>query len=124
MQSRSTQDITALAGELRQVFSNLLVNAVEAVEAQGKVKVRIGRCTLRDDRSAVRIAFSDNGTGMATATLSRIFGPLYTTKGAVGTGLGLWVSKQIVDKHEGRIQLRSRTQGKRRGSTFSGILPR
>jgi signal transduction histidine kinase len=71
-QFHETQDITAVAGELRQVFLNLIVNAVEAVGEQGKIKIRVRRCALKDDRPAVRITFSDNGSGIEIATLSRI----------------------------------------------------
>ena len=123
-QWRSAQEIRAVAGELRQVFSNLLMNCLDAVDEGGTVKVRAGWCTIGDDRPGIRITFSDNGKGIEAAMRSRIFEPLYTTKGSVGTGLGLWVSKQIVEKHKGRIQMRSSTAGNRRGSTFSILLPR
>lgn len=123
-QWRSAQEIKAVAGELRQVISNLLMNCLDAVDKGGTVKVRVGLCNLRDDRPGIRITFSDNGKGIEAAMRSRIFEPLYTTKGSVGTGLGLWVSKQIVEKHNGRIQMRSSTAGERRGSTFSILLPR
>jgi PAS domain S-box-containing protein len=123
-QWRVAQQIKAVAGELRQVFSNLLVNCLDAVDEGGTVKMRVGLCTLSDDRPGIRITFSDNGKGIEAAMRSRIFEPLYTTKGEVGTGLGLWVSKQIVEKHKGRIQMRSSTAGERRGSTFSILLER
>jgi signal transduction histidine kinase len=123
-QWRTTQEIRAVAGELRQVFSNLLINCLDAVDEGGKVTMRVGLCTLSNDRPGIRITFSDNGKGIEPAMRSRIFEPLYTTKGAVGTGLGLWVSRQIVEKHQGRIQMRSSTVGERRGSTFSILLPR
>jgi PAS domain S-box-containing protein len=123
-QWRATQQISAVAGELRQVFSNLLMNCLEAVDRGGTVKLRVGLCTLRGDRPGIRITFSDNGKGIEAEKRSRIFEPLYTTKEEVGTGLGLWVSKQIVEKHLGRIQMRSSTVGPRRGSTFSILLER
>ena len=71
----------------------------------------------------IRITFSDNGRGIEPAEQARIFEPLYTTKGEIGTGLGLWVSKQIIEKHHGLIQMRSSVDGKYRGSTFSVVLP-
>lgn len=123
-QWRTAQEIRAVAGELRQVFSNFLMNCLDAVDEGGTVKIRVGFSTLRDDRPGIRITFSDNGKGVEAAVRTRIFEPLYTTKGDLGTGLGLWVSKQIVEKHQGRIQMRSSTEGKRRGSTFSVLLPR
>jgi signal transduction histidine kinase len=123
-QWRATLEISAVAGELRQAFSNLLANCLDAVDEGGTIKLRVGLCTLGDDRPGIRITFSDNGSGIEAAKRSRIFEPLYTTKVEVGTGLGLWVSNQIVEKHRGRIQLRSSTAGKRRGSTFSILLER
>jgi len=123
-QWRATRQISGVAGELRQVFSNLLMNCLDAVDEGGTVKLRVGLCTLRDGRPGIRITFSDNGKGIEAAKRSRIFEPLYTTKIESGTGLGLWVSKMIVEKHHGRIQLRSSTVGERRGSTFSILLER
>jgi signal transduction histidine kinase len=67
-----------------------------------------------------RITVADAGAGISTANQSRIFEPFFTTKKAVGTGLGLWVSSEIVQKHQGRIRLRS-VEGK--GSVFSVFLP-
>jgi signal transduction histidine kinase len=71
----------------------------------------------------LRITVADNGVGVDRAVRSRIFEALFTTKDATGTGLGLWVSKQIVDKHRGSIRLRSSTYGPRRGTAFSIVLP-
>jgi len=118
------EEVTGVPGELRQVFSNLLVNSIDAVDEGGTIKVRISKCRLRDGSPGVRISFADNGKGMEPATLAHIFEPLYTTKGEVGTGLGLWVSKQIVEKHRGIIHVRSSFQGRRKGSTFSIVLPK
>jgi signal transduction histidine kinase len=72
---------------------------------------------------AVRITVADNGSGIEPAALSHLFEPFFTTKDTAGTGLGLWVSKQIIDKHGGSIRVRSRTSGARRGTTFSLVLP-
>ena len=66
---------------------------------------------------------ADNGRGIAAATMKQIFEPFFTTKGTVGTGLGLWVCKQLVDKSGGSIRVRSNTDGERRGTTFSVVLP-
>jgi len=60
---------------------------------------------------------------MEAATIKQIFEPFFTTKGTIGTGLGLWVCKQLVDKNGGSIKVRSNTQGKRRGTTFSIVFP-
>jgi signal transduction histidine kinase len=60
---------------------------------------------------------------MGAATTKQIFDPFFTTKGSVGTGLGLWVCKQLIDKSGGAIQVRSNTDGERRGTTISVVLP-
>jgi two-component system NtrC family sensor kinase len=116
--------ITALQGELRQVISNLLKNSLDAIAEAGKITLRatISR-GFRGTRHCIRITISDNGQGMSAAALGQIFQPFFTTKGSVGNGLGLWVSKQIVEKHGGLIQVRSRTNGPRQGTTFSVVLP-
>ena len=116
--------MTALAGELRQVFSNLLANSLDAIEEGGIILLRVSSCSsCWYGRKYVRVSVADNGAGISSSTLSHIFEPFFTTKGTVGTGLGLWVSQQIVKKHGGRIQLRSSTKGTRRGTVFSVILP-
>lgn len=111
-------------GEIRQVFSNLLVNSLDAIEPGGTVRIHISRtiCT-KTGRRCVRTTVADNGTGIAPETLPRIFEPLFTTKENTGTGLGLWVSKQIVDKHQGLIRARSSVAPGRRGTVVSIVLP-
>jgi two-component system, NtrC family, sensor kinase len=116
--------MTAFQGELRQVVSNLLMNSLDAIDEAGRVTLRatISR-GLRDARRCIRITIADNGQGMSGTVLGQIFQPFFTTKGSVGNGLGLWVSKQIVEKHGGWIQVHSRTGGPRQGTTFSIVLP-
>ena len=115
--------MTAFQGELRQVVSNLLMNSLDAIAEGGKITLRAS--ASRDFRSThrIRITISDNGHGMSDTALCQIFEPFFTTKGSVGNGLGLWVSKQIIEKHGGSIQVRSRTSEPRRGTTFSVSLP-
>jgi PAS domain S-box-containing protein len=116
--------ITVVNGELRQVFSNLIANSLDAVNNQGTIKLRVSTCRRAGTREpAVRVTIADNGTGIAANVLSHLFEPFYTTKGSGGTGLGLWVSKQIVEKYSGSIRVRSSSHGPRRGTTFSVILP-
>lgn len=117
--------LMANAGELRQVFSNLLANALDAIDDGGNITFRVSPC--RDAKNCkgtgVRISIADDGRGIDPAIRSRIFEPLFTTKGMVGTGLGLWVTQQIIEKHRGSIRVRSCTDPGRRGTTFSIILP-
>ena len=116
--------VTAVAGELRQVFSNLLANSLDAIGDQGTIKLRARAVrSPKNGRRYLRITVADNGTGVDRSIRSRIFEALFTTKDAVGTGLGLWVSKQIVDKHGGAIRVRSNTSGPRRGAVFSILIP-
>jgi signal transduction histidine kinase len=116
--------VTAVAGELRQVFANLLSNSLDALGENGRIKVRVSHLLyLREGQSYLRVTVTDNGGGISAAALGRIFEPLFTTKVDIGTGLGLWVSKQIIEKHGGFIHVRSRASGPYRGTTFAIYLP-
>ncbi len=113
-------------GEVRQVFVNLIGNAIDALGEGGRLWLRTA--VSRDwatGRRGVRVSVADDGTGMSKATLMRIFEPFYSTKGVTGTGLGLWVSREIVDKHQGSLRVRSRerAEGRRGGTVFSLFLP-
>ncbi len=95
--------VPGFPGELRQVFSNLIRNAMEAVPAGGSISVE----GTRQDDEWVRVAVRDSGPGVPGGDLNRIFEPFYTTKGVNGTGLGLWVSQGIVQKHGGILSVRN-----------------
>jgi signal transduction histidine kinase len=120
---RTDVEIMAVAGELRQVFSNLLTNSLDALDPRGTIKLRISTCSLGTGSPGLRITVADNGKGISRASQTRIFEPFFTTKGTFGTGLGLWVTKQIIEKHGGHIQMHSRNQGADRGTVFSVVLP-
>ncbi|MGA3212603.1 MAG: ATP-binding protein, partial [Terriglobales bacterium] len=100
--------------QIHQVLLNLLLNAVQAVEGTGTVRVEIG---ARDGHACVVV--SDTGRGIAPQHLANIFRPFYTTKGN-GTGLGLSLARRIVEEHHGRLEVSS-TLGK--GSRFEMVLP-
>lgn len=118
-------EITAVHGELRQVFSNLVANSLDALGEDGRVTIRASSSPYAlQGMARVRITVSDNGKGIDREALSEIFEPFFTTKGTIGNGLGLWVTKQIVEKHGGTIRVRSQTHGKQRGTTFSITLPK
>jgi two-component system NtrC family sensor kinase len=115
--------IVAIFGELRQVISNLMLNSLDALGEGGRVTLRAS--TSRnplDGSSRIRITIADNGHGISATALPRIFEPFFTTKGSTGNGLGLWVCKQIIEKHGGSIRVRSRTC-EPQGTTFSMVLP-
>jgi PAS domain S-box-containing protein len=113
-------------GELRQVFSNLILNAVEALGKRG-TRLRIHVFDAVDwknpERHGVRTVISEDGPGVAVVDRPRLFEPFYTTKGDVGTGVGLWVSRGIVQKHGGSITFRSRITPEFSGTAFSVFLP-
>jgi PAS domain S-box-containing protein len=121
---RTSCEIDGYSGELRQLLANLLVNAVDAMDRGGSLHVRVeaGR-EWSNGREGVRITVADSGSGIPSENLGRIFEPFYTTKKDAGTGLGLWVSRGIVQKHGGSIRVRSRINGQRRGTVFSVFLP-
>jgi len=121
---RDSTQISGYSGELRQLLANLLVNAVDAMAEGGVLQVRAaaGRHP-RDGRAGFRIVVADNGCGIPPAAQARIFEPFFTTKKETGTGLGLWVSRGIVEKHGGSIRVRSRASGPKTGTVFSIFLP-
>lgn len=117
--------LTGIFGELRQVFANLVTNAIDAVQNGGCIHMRAIAVSSADDGGEmVVISVRDNGQGIAPGSLEHIFEPFFTTKESTGTGLGLWISKQIVEKHMGSIEVHSNTQGPARGTTISVRLPK
>ncbi len=122
-QLENDASIKAFPGEMRQVFSNLIVNAVDAVPRGGTVKVRVkhGR-DWSTRKMGIRVLVSDNGPGIPPDICPHIFEPFFTTKGERGTGIGLWVSEGVLEKQGGRIRLKSST-GQMHGTTFSVFLP-
>ena len=121
----ATGGVRGFPGELRQVFSNLVGNAVEAMSGGGRLLLHTRHSSLATDplRKGVRVTILDNGPGIPPAVRRNLFAPFYTTKGEKGTGLGLWISRGILEKHEGTIHLSSAIGTKRRGTAFSVFLP-
>jgi len=113
--------LLCFTGELRQLFANLIGNALDAMTPEG------GRLLLRVRQTpgGVRVTVADTGSGMTPDVMRHIFEPFFTTKEAVGTGLGLWVSAEIVSKHKGTMRVRSRARDphKRGGTVFSVVFP-
>ncbi len=123
-QCQDRLQVTGIAGEIRQVLANLLANSLDAIVPDGKIVVRASASKdPRNGERRVRIAVADGGTGMAPGMTKKIFDPFFTTKGTVGNGLGLWVCKQLVEKHGGSIRVRSNMDGDHRGTTFAVVLP-
>jgi two-component system, chemotaxis family, CheB/CheR fusion protein len=118
-------EVRGFAGELRQLFSNLIMNAVDAMPEGGRLRVRVGRRHEGNGRgrAGVRVMIADTGIGIPEQERARLFEPFYTTKKDSGTGLGLWLSEGIVRKHDGTIQVRTSTHPGRSGTIFSLFLP-
>jgi signal transduction histidine kinase len=117
---RQAPPVLCLAGEIQQVFTNLISNAVEAVPEKARMYVAVRPGIDRSGRAGVLVTVADEGVGMDHFAREYLFHPFVTTKGESGTGLGLWVSKGILDKHQGSIAVRSR---KGKGSVFRLFLP-
>jgi PAS domain S-box-containing protein len=118
-------EIIGIQSELRQVFSNLIVNAMDALSVSGDklvVSVRRGR-RWDTGEQGIRVTVIDNGPGISPEHCAQIFQAFYTTKGEHGTGIGLWVSRTIVQKHGGTLRLHSSIRPGRNGTCFSVFLP-
>jgi PAS domain S-box-containing protein len=114
-----------LSSELRQVFANLIANALDAMQRDGKLIIRTrAQLHSRTGKMGMRISIADTGCGMDQGTLKRLFQPFVSTKGDSGTGLGLWVSREILDKHHAAIRVRSRQRPGESGTVFSVWIPR
>jgi signal transduction histidine kinase len=122
---RPCPPLTALAGELRQVIVNLLGNAVDAMRGGGTLNIRIdrGREYSNGSRPGMRLTIADNGCGIPPEIKDRLFEPFISSKGETGTGLGLWVSSEIVRKHGGSIRFKSNSSPPSTGTVFSIFLP-
>jgi len=105
---RPAPPILCLPGEIQQVFTNLVSNAIDAMSEKGRLIVAIRPDNDNAGRPGVRVTIADSGGGMDNYMFDRLFHPFVTTKGEAGTGLGLWVSKGILDKHHANISVRSK----------------
>jgi PAS domain S-box-containing protein len=118
-------EICAVPGEVRQVLANLVSNSIDAIHGPGQIKIRVSRSQKMEEepKPGIRITVADNGSGIPRETLLRVFEPFFTTKREVGTGLGLWVCKNIVETHQGTIRGHSDTTPGKSWTVFSVFLP-
>jgi PAS domain S-box-containing protein len=114
--------ITGLAGEIQQLVSNIISNAIDAAPLSGTLKIDASPVKLAEGKS-IRLKVEDDGPGIAPENLNRIFEPFFTTKKDVGTGLGLWVCKEIAERHGGSVQAESIHGNGTRGAIFTVLLP-
>ncbi len=121
---RAHQPVVCLEGEIRQVLSNFVGNAIDAMPTGGRLYVRSRDATdWRTGRKGIVLTVADTGVGIPPLVLTRIFEAFFTTKGIAGTGLGLWISCEIVARHQGRIRVRSSQAAGRHGTVLALFLP-
>ena len=124
-QKRALRPVTCFEGEIRQVLNNLIGNATDALTTIGGkliLRSREGR-DWRTGRFGLWLTIADSGTGMSPDTLRHAFEAFYTTKGMAGTGLGLWISRDIIARHRGRLLVRSSDHPNHHGTVMSVFLP-
>jgi len=111
-------------GEFKQILSNLIANAIDACNPRGRIVIR-ARATrhFQSGQEGIRVTIADDGVGIQPENKQKLFTPFFSTKGEVGTGLGLWVTKDLIEKKGGSICFRSQTQAKA-GTVFSFFIPR
>jgi len=117
--------ISCMPGEVQQIFANLMSNAIDAMPQVGRLIIRLRPSyDWRDGAThGMRITFCDSGAGMDDATLQRIFEPFFTTKAETGTGLGMWVVAQLVERHHGHVRVWSRQRANSGATAISVFLP-
>ncbi|HWB33431.1 MAG TPA: PAS domain-containing protein [Acidobacteriaceae bacterium] len=125
LQVKDEIEISCMPGEVQQVFANLVSNAIDAMPTGGRLIARLRpSIDWRDGVSpGMRVTLVDSGGGIDPATRHRIFEPFFTTKPETGTGLGLWVVAQLVERHHGRVSIRSSQNTAATGTVISVFLP-
>ena len=118
-------EIMALAGEVRQAFSNLISNSIDAMPFGGSLVIRATRSHewYNGSLPGVRVTILDTGSGIEPRHRKSLFQPFFTTKADVGTGLGLWITRGIVEKHGGKIHVKTRSEPPNHGTVFSIFFP-
>jgi len=122
---RQEAPVACMPGETQQVFANLLSNAIEAMSRRGRMVIQLRPSSDWRNRAVrgMRVTFLDTGTGMDRATMRRVFEPFFTTKPDTGTGLGMWVVAQLVERHNGHVKGWSSRRTGVAGTAFSVFLP-
>jgi signal transduction histidine kinase len=110
-------------GEVRQVLANIIGNSYDAIRSTGSIRIRAKRISNNGSGPMVQFTVADTGSGIPPENRARIFEPFFTTKVDVGTGLGLWVTKTIIEKRGGKIRVRSRADGNSKYTVVSFAIP-
>jgi PAS domain S-box-containing protein len=122
--SSAASPFLCFEGELRQIMMNLVSNAFDSMRGGGRLTIRTRDVTLwRSGAAGLRVTIADTGSGMDAETLERIFEPFFSTKGIGGTGLGLWITKDLVEKNLGTIRVRSSKKIGRNGTLVTLLFP-
>jgi two-component system NtrC family sensor kinase len=121
----ASRSVNGYPAQLRQVFSNLIRNAVDASLPGGRIRIRTSDTTMHrpTEQKAVRVTIGDFGVGIPHENLGRIFEAFFTTKSLKGSGIGLWLCANIIQEQGGRIQVRSKAASAHSGTCFSILLP-
>jgi PAS domain S-box-containing protein len=121
---RTDEPVICFQGDVRQVLNNLVANALEAMPFGGRLLIRSRKSRdWKTDNPGLVLTIADNGAGIPPAVQKNIFDAFFTTKGTAGNGLGLWVCREIVDRHHGKLRVRSTQRPGRNGTTFTFFLP-
>jgi PAS domain S-box-containing protein len=124
LDTQRVPELLCCASDVRQALGNLIQNSLEAMPKGGRMRLRVRPCTdWRDGAQGVRITIANSGNGMSMQTKKRIYEPFFTTKDGTNTGLGLWITAGIVDRHGGSIQVWSSTTPETGGTAFSVVFP-
>jgi PAS domain S-box-containing protein len=116
------QKITVSKGEMLQVFSNVIANAIDAMPHDGRLAIS-ARKLMNAGSDGIQVVVRDSGTGISQENLPKVFEPFFTTKGDLGTGIGLWVAKQLIDTRGGQISISSTTEQGKSGTTVTIFIP-
>jgi PAS domain S-box-containing protein len=125
LKAKDESPVDCMPSETQQVFANLIANSIEALHKGGRIAIRIraSQNWRNPDVRGVRVTICDNGSGIDRASLGHIFEPFFTTKTDTGTGLGLWVVAELVERHKGAIHVHSSHTAGKTGTAFSIFLP-
>jgi PAS domain S-box-containing protein len=116
------QKIVVSKGEMLQVFSNIIANAIEAMREGGTLSISI-RKIISSTGDGLQVVIQDNGVGISQEHLPKVFEPFFTTRGDLGTGIGLWVAKQLIEGRGGQISIASSTEKEKSGTTVTIFIP-
>lgn len=121
---RADRPLVVFEGDIRQVLNNVIGNAIDAMPNGGRLIVQSrNACDWKSGENGIALTVADTGTGIAPQEMEKIFEAFFTTKGIGGTGLGLWISREILDRHRGSIRIKSSQRKDHCGTVATIFLP-